>query len=594
MSGLLASLKNRLSFETIEYNSLSGSGLNHKFFSRGFIKLIIGSIVFIISILYFISSQGFQINPDISYDGSLDGISKSSSLTHVLDYLQETFQINDKQIITKTHTGIEYEQPYRLLDFDRNHLKYIYPEVIDSIYSSIDHDEIDWSKYAYVFYATSTLHLCNSLMLFKELKGYGTRAEFVLLLNQDLIDPSIYPHETKILKNAMDELNIKVVAVPVLKSEEDENSIWASSFTKLLVFNQIQYKRIIYIDNDAILTRGNLDELFFIPQCKIATPSAYWIIDERFQNETIRDKYPADKYEFQPMTVEQRNRTVQHVIDKTINPFSNHEGYVKFNHANDTIHKNWAKLDQKNFETNIYNNLPNYYQFDEFHLTNILMVITPSAELYERIKEGFMNKLPDEFDMDIIQRLFSPHNNIQAQQLSRNIEPDPGFKYRVNEIPEFLILPHQVYGTLTLELNRMVDHRAFESDPHDQFWAISDDFSTALKGKTPAYYELNQLSTTPGDVIGQRLKYLHFSDAPIPKPWYEQLPDMHYMTWRARCPQDAAFGEDQIVKPFTVIDDCSAGKYWVAAHAKFKKFRKDVCGLDLIQTKGDSYHDTIY
>jgi alpha-N-acetylglucosamine transferase len=52
--------------------------------------------------------------------------------------------------------------------------------------------------------------------------------------------------------------------------------VWAESFTKLLAFNQTQYKRLLVLDSDATLLK-HMDELFFIPSRTAALPRAYWL-----------------------------------------------------------------------------------------------------------------------------------------------------------------------------------------------------------------------------------------------------------------------------------------------------------------------------
>jgi alpha-N-acetylglucosamine transferase len=52
--------------------------------------------------------------------------------------------------------------------------------------------------------------------------------------------------------------------------------IWASSYTKLLAFNQTQYSRIIHLDSDSTLL-SSLDELFFLPPAPVVVPKAYWL-----------------------------------------------------------------------------------------------------------------------------------------------------------------------------------------------------------------------------------------------------------------------------------------------------------------------------
>jgi len=52
--------------------------------------------------------------------------------------------------------------------------------------------------------------------------------------------------------------------------------MWAESFTKLLAFNQTQYKRLLVLDSDMTLLK-HMDELFFIPSHTVVLPRAYWL-----------------------------------------------------------------------------------------------------------------------------------------------------------------------------------------------------------------------------------------------------------------------------------------------------------------------------
>lgn len=44
----------------------------------------------------------------------------------------------------------------------------------------INYDKVDWSRYAYSLYATSSTYLCNAVMVFEALDRLGSRAERVL------------------------------------------------------------------------------------------------------------------------------------------------------------------------------------------------------------------------------------------------------------------------------------------------------------------------------------------------------------------------------------------------------------------------------
>lgn len=54
---------------------------------------------------------------------------------------------------------------------------------------------------------------------------------------------------------------------------------WADSFTKLLAFNQTQYRRVLSIDSDSLLLQ-HMDELFLLPPSPVAMPRAYWLLPD--------------------------------------------------------------------------------------------------------------------------------------------------------------------------------------------------------------------------------------------------------------------------------------------------------------------------
>lgn len=52
--------------------------------------------------------------------------------------------------------------------------------------------------------------------------------------------------------------------------------VWADSLTKLLIFGQTKYKRILLLDSDSTLLKP-MDELFFLPPQPAIMPRAYWL-----------------------------------------------------------------------------------------------------------------------------------------------------------------------------------------------------------------------------------------------------------------------------------------------------------------------------
>ena len=76
---------------------------------------------------------------------------------------------------------------------------------------------------------------------------------------------------------------------------------WAESFTKLLAFNQTQYKRVLHLDSDATVLQ-NMDDLFHMPQAAVAMPRAYWLgFEERVLSSQIMLVEPSE-HEFERVT----------------------------------------------------------------------------------------------------------------------------------------------------------------------------------------------------------------------------------------------------------------------------------------------------
>ncbi|KAK5725934.1 hypothetical protein LTR15_004124 [Elasticomyces elasticus] len=133
--------------------------------------------------------------------------------------------------------------------------------------------EVDWTQYAYAQYVTNDAYLCNSLMIFTSLRTLGVRAD---LLMMHLEDWSVGNDTVsgRLLLQAV-ELGVRLAPVRV-QHLEGGDSTWADSFTKLLAFNQTQYKRVLHLDSDGTVF-SLMDELFFLPSAPVAMPRAYWL-----------------------------------------------------------------------------------------------------------------------------------------------------------------------------------------------------------------------------------------------------------------------------------------------------------------------------
>jgi alpha-N-acetylglucosamine transferase len=121
-------------------------------------------------------------------------------------------------------------------------------------YDTTAPSDVDWAKYAYTQYVTNSIYLCNSLMVFESLHRLGSKAERLMM----------YPEEWSIeaessgawlLRRARDEYDVKLQPVQIQRLEGDIT--WGESFTKLLAFNQTQYKRVISLDSVANVLQVN-------------------------------------------------------------------------------------------------------------------------------------------------------------------------------------------------------------------------------------------------------------------------------------------------------------------------------------------------
>lgn len=115
---------------------------------------------------------------------------------------------------------------------------------------------VQWSDFAYLQYVTNANYLCNSLMILDALHRSETKADRVMMYPEDwhvsednTTDDST---ESKLLAKARDSYQVKLVPIQV-QSFEKGDTTWRESFTKLLAFNQTQYKRVISLDSDAIV-----------------------------------------------------------------------------------------------------------------------------------------------------------------------------------------------------------------------------------------------------------------------------------------------------------------------------------------------------
>jgi alpha-N-acetylglucosamine transferase len=152
--------------------------------------------------------------------------------------------------------------------------------------SHIDYDKVDWSRYAYSQYATSSTYLCNAVMVFEALERLGSRADRILFYPEDwdMFVADDRDRDSQLLELAKEKY--KALLVPIssemIKAGGGSGESWDKSIVKLLAFGETEYDRVIHIDSDVTILQ-KMDELFFLPPAKAAMPRAYWALPDTKQ-----------------------------------------------------------------------------------------------------------------------------------------------------------------------------------------------------------------------------------------------------------------------------------------------------------------------
>jgi len=114
---------------------------------------------------------------------------------------------------------------------------------------------VRWSDFAYVQYVTNPSYLCNSVMIFEALRRHKTKADLLMMYPQNWELPDRESQattlESKLLVQTRDKWKAKMVPIELKTFKNMDDPTWEDSYTKLLAFNQTQYKRVISLDSDA-------------------------------------------------------------------------------------------------------------------------------------------------------------------------------------------------------------------------------------------------------------------------------------------------------------------------------------------------------
>lgn len=142
-------------------------------------------------------------------------------------------------------------------------------------------DDPAWSQYAYSFYAYDAESLCAALTHIQSLHRLHANATRLLAYPQEWIaaarGSSTAPLQddiARLLRRA--EREYRATLQPVPTSSLFGLEALSAEYGKVLMFNQTQYTRIVYVDTTASTILRPMDEMFHFSDAAVAMPRAYW------------------------------------------------------------------------------------------------------------------------------------------------------------------------------------------------------------------------------------------------------------------------------------------------------------------------------
>lgn len=135
-------------------------------------------------------------------------------------------------------------------------------------------------RYAYAYYLTSEIYACCAIISATRLLKHSTDPNIDILILYKTTDKlSLSPH-----LGTLEALDKRVKLSPIDRHLSTPflkilfNGLYTNCMTKLEIFSQTQYDRIVYMDADGYPMQ-NLDHLFSLPKAELAAPIAWWIQD---------------------------------------------------------------------------------------------------------------------------------------------------------------------------------------------------------------------------------------------------------------------------------------------------------------------------
>lgn len=413
----------------------------------------------------------------------------------------------------------------------KSHLKLLPEEVIE--YYEKQPFPHDVEKYAYMQYATNYDYLNLAIINFIHLRKSGTKIPNLVIIYDNILNFYASDKWSDLFQVA-NHYKITLKSAPLIKANYKDETNWAASFTKFHVFNHDEYERIVFFDSDSMLVDipeeidfdnmeskfNNIDELFKIPkEISFALPQAYWL------NNVVEGKSAKPK-----IKVEIPNKKRYSLrMKKLVNDLQ--------------VSQNFNVLPLIIYENHYYDNLNHFF-------ANHIMVLEPSKKTFNELMRYVNNpwwwyitnranlRKHSDYDMEILNKYL--YNELRNKNINVGI------------------LPHRVYGVLTGE---------FGEEWHERFVAEPQYLPFVKKKSNNGWNAIE---------FFRKIKLVHFSDSPIPKPWEEESNKDHYNTKKIYCAHgdmEKYNKEYPVYKP-RLTEDCDSVDVWNWLRNQFYRERQ--------------------
>lgn len=331
--------------------------------------------------------------------------------------------------------------------FDRKSLKYIYAQTIVHNYNSMmieNPNSVDWSRLAYVFYATDPDRLIPILVNVEQLRKLETKAQIDVICSFELRKSD---RETNKWMHVLEQDNVHITHVkPITSKFNKDQKYWRESFTKLYAFNLTQYDRVIFMDADAVILRL-MDHLFFIPPALLASTVNYLDFKDT----------PLPSKNGDPDTSDLPPTPLEHIL--AINDLYKKLIVEEYNFDAAYFWKLYNELPSMEFAVDSLKNL---------RLASYFMVIQPNARAFEWIQSAIESKKPEEYDMEIVNNVWKLADVINKNVFNTKDKSTTNAWLKHETIPALIVLPHNPYGLVSGEFRHDVfKHAAYLATPVD-------------------------------------------------------------------------------------------------------------------------------